>query len=147
MVLHHGNCSQRFNVTKYIYLSTVLAYNLKGLEFYLSISIYCYFVVWREMVLFTPLHLFYSFSYFADYKLYSLMECNSVHLLNYCSSVQLWGPSTALHLSDNFSYKLLYRLQYQFSIRAEVSLFKLIHCIDNQMKTWFWLFVTVHTYM
>ena len=38
-------CCQWWKVTKYIYLSTVLKYNLEVLVLYLSISIFCYVIL------------------------------------------------------------------------------------------------------
>ncbi len=64
--------TQWWKITKYIYLSTVLKYSFEVLVLYLSVSIFCYFILLlnqtseANIVLFTPLHLFDNFSYFAD---------------------------------------------------------------------------------
>ena len=62
----------QWKITKYIYSSTVLKYNFELLVLYLSISVWCYFILplhyisEGNIVLSTPLHLFDSFSYFSD---------------------------------------------------------------------------------
>ncbi len=54
---------------KYIYSSTALKYNFEVFVLYLSISLFCYFILLlnyiseANIVLFTPLHLFDNFSY------------------------------------------------------------------------------------
>ncbi len=58
--------------SKLIHSCTVLKYNFEVLVLYLSISLFCYFILLLKYmsevnsVLFTPIHLFDSFCYFAD---------------------------------------------------------------------------------
>ncbi len=68
--------SQRWKVTKYIYLSTVLKYKFEELVLYLSTSIFCYFKLLHHIsegniVLFTPLQLSDNLSYFLDSDYYT----------------------------------------------------------------------------
>ena len=72
--LHVSLTTINYQVTRQraIYSSTVLKYNFEVLVLYLSISMWCYFILplhyisEENIVLSTPLHLFDSFSYFSD---------------------------------------------------------------------------------
>ncbi len=77
-----GGCSvvrrmiiKAFTVLEITFRSTVLRYNFEVLVLYLCISLFCYFthtfillccISEADIVLYTPLHLFDNFSYFAD---------------------------------------------------------------------------------
>ena len=72
---------QWWKVTKYIYLNTVLEYNLEVLVLYFSISILCYFILLFyyynsevNFVLFTALHCFNNISYFTDNTILLLQD-------------------------------------------------------------------------
>lgn len=74
--------AQRLNVTKYVHSSTVLQYSFEVVILYMSIFIFCYFllplrILKANVVLYTPLYLSDNFSYFLDYTLH-LWDINTL---------------------------------------------------------------------
>lgn len=72
---------------KYFYSCVALKYSFDILVFYLSTSIFCYFILLfdyiseRNIVLYTPLHIFYSYNYYTLSKyneILKILKCDTL---------------------------------------------------------------------